>query len=135
MNLQGVILRKISHRKTNTIRFHLYMDSKKQNKWTNIRKQKETHRYREQTGGCQSGEVWGDEWTRWGRLRGTNSSYNINESCGWNVQHEEIVNNIIITFMGLWSLKTTLNFCYRDHFVMCGNTESLCYAHRIYIVL
>ena len=28
---------------------------KNQNKWTNITKQKQTHRYREQTGGCQRG--------------------------------------------------------------------------------
>ena len=57
MNLQGIILREISHRKTNTIKFHLCMESKKQSKWTKIMKQKQTHRYREQTGGCQSGEV------------------------------------------------------------------------------
>ena len=29
-------------------------------------------RYREQTGGCQSGGGWWDEWNRWGKLRGTN---------------------------------------------------------------
>ena len=45
--------------------------SKEQNKWTNI-KQKQGHRYREQTGGCQGGGRWGDERNRWGGLRGTN---------------------------------------------------------------
>ena len=27
--------------------FHLYVESKKQNKWTNVTKQKQIHRYRE----------------------------------------------------------------------------------------
>ena len=36
-------------RKTNTIWFHLYVESKKQNKLINITKQKKSHRYREQT--------------------------------------------------------------------------------------
>ena len=35
------------------------MESKKQRKQTNI-KQKQTQRYREQTGDCQRGEEWGD---------------------------------------------------------------------------
>ena len=52
--------------------FHLYMEFKKQRKWTNITKQKQSHRHREQTGGYQRGGGWGDEGNRWGRLRGTN---------------------------------------------------------------
>ena len=32
INLQSIMLCEISHRKTNTLCFHLYMDSKKQNK-------------------------------------------------------------------------------------------------------
>ena len=39
--------------KTNTVWFHLYVESKIQNKWTNITKQKQCYMYREQTGGCQ----------------------------------------------------------------------------------
>ena len=39
---------------------------KKQNKWTNITKQKESYRYWEQTGDAVA------ERNRWGRLRGTN---------------------------------------------------------------
>ena len=35
-------------------------------------KQKQPHRHREQTGGCPKGGEWGDEWTRWRGLRGTN---------------------------------------------------------------
>ena len=34
MDLQGVMLSKISQRKTNTVWFHLYGKYKKQNKWT-----------------------------------------------------------------------------------------------------
>ena len=45
---------------------------KKQSKWTNITKQQQRYRYREQTGVCQRGGIWGEERNRWGRLRGTN---------------------------------------------------------------
>ena len=55
----------------NTIWFYLRVDSKEQNKWTNIIKQRQSNRYREQTGGCQRRGVWVDERNRWGRLRGT----------------------------------------------------------------
>ena len=43
----------VRQRKTNTTWFHLYVESKKQNKCTDITKQKQ--RYREQTGGHQRG--------------------------------------------------------------------------------
>lgn len=33
-------------------KFHLFVESK-QNKWTNVTKKIQTHRYREQIGGCQ----------------------------------------------------------------------------------
>jgi len=33
------------------------VDSKKQNKQTT--KEKQTHKYKEQTGGCQRGDIWG----------------------------------------------------------------------------
>ena len=42
MDLQGIVLSVISQRKTNTIRLHLYVEYKKQNKQTN--KTKQTHR-------------------------------------------------------------------------------------------
>ena len=32
MDLEGIMLSEISQRKTNTVRFHLYVESKKQNK-------------------------------------------------------------------------------------------------------
>ena len=31
----------------------------------------------------------GEEWNRWGKLKVQTSSYSINESQGWNVQHRE----------------------------------------------
>ena len=43
----------------------LVWNLKKQNTWTNITKQKQSYRYREQTGGCQRGEVCGEERNRW----------------------------------------------------------------------
>ena len=46
------MLSKISQRKPNAEWFHLYVEYKKQNKWTNITKQKQTHTYREPPGGC-----------------------------------------------------------------------------------
>ena len=49
------MLSKISQRKPNAEWFHLYVEYKKQNKWTNIIKQRQRQKYREQTGGCQSG--------------------------------------------------------------------------------
>ena len=61
MDLEGIMLSKISQRKTNTVWFHLYVQSKKPKKWTNIIKQKQSYRYVERTGGCQKGDVWGEE--------------------------------------------------------------------------
>ena len=55
MDLEGIILSEISQTKTNTVWYHLYMESKKYNKLVNITKKRETHRYREQTNGCQCG--------------------------------------------------------------------------------
>ena len=68
IDLEGIMLSEIRQRKTNTIWFHLYMKSKEEKQ----AKQKQTHRYREQTGGCHKGEGLGDEWNRWRGLRGTN---------------------------------------------------------------
>ena len=55
VDLEGVMLSEISQRKTNTIWFHLNVESKIQNKQT---RQKQTHRYRERTDGHQTGENW-----------------------------------------------------------------------------
>ena len=52
MDLEGIIS-EISQRNTNTVCFHLHMESKEQNKQT-----KQKHRYREQNGGCQGFEEW-----------------------------------------------------------------------------
>ena len=48
------------------------MESKKYNKLVNITKKKQTHRYREQTGGYQWGEGRGEGQYRGRGLRGTN---------------------------------------------------------------
>ena len=47
-------------RKTNTVWYHLYAESKKYNKLVNITKKKQTHRYREQASGYQWGEGKGE---------------------------------------------------------------------------
>ena len=54
MELQGIMLSEISQIKTNTMWFHLYTESKRQNKWIN----RKSYRHREQTGGCQRGRGW-----------------------------------------------------------------------------
>ena len=59
-------------RMTNTVWFHLHVESKMQNKLINIRKQKQRLSCRKQTGDCQSGRMLGEERNRWGRVRGTN---------------------------------------------------------------
>ena len=41
----------ISQRRTNTVCYHLHVESKKYNKPAHIAKEKQTHRYREQTSG------------------------------------------------------------------------------------
>ena len=48
MDLEGTMLSERSQTKTNTVWFHLYVDSRKQNKWTNIAKQKQSYGYRGQ---------------------------------------------------------------------------------------
>ena len=53
MDLEGIMLSEISQRKTNTIWYHLYVESKEYNKLVNMTKKKLTHRYGEQTGGYQ----------------------------------------------------------------------------------
>ena len=68
IDLEGIMLREIRQRKTNTIWFHSYRESKQQNKWTIIIKQKQTHRYEEQT------HCWQEEgmcvWSKGRELRG-----------------------------------------------------------------
>ena len=50
------MLNERSQAKTDTVCYHLYVESKKYNKLVNIAKKKQTHRYREQTSGYQLGE-------------------------------------------------------------------------------
>ena len=50
IDLKGILLSEIKHRKTNTVQSHLYMESKKN----------QTQRDREEVGGCQAGGVNGE---------------------------------------------------------------------------
>ena len=63
MDLEGIMLS--SERERNVLHVFTYMWNKKQNKKTNITKQNQTHRYKEQTGSFQSvgmsEKVEGDE--------------------------------------------------------------------------
>ena len=52
----GIMLSEISQTKTNTVWYHLYVESKKYKKPVNITKKKQTHRYREEISGYQWGE-------------------------------------------------------------------------------
>ena len=58
MDLGGILLSEISQAKKD--KNHLYVEPKNQNKGTNKTKQKQTHRYREQTGSCQRGGELGN---------------------------------------------------------------------------
>ena len=49
MDLEGIMLSEINQRKSNTIPYYLYVESKKYNKLVNKTKKKHTHREREQT--------------------------------------------------------------------------------------
>ena len=51
MDLEDIMLSEISQRKKINVRYHLYMKSKKYNKFVNIAKKKQTHTYRGQTSG------------------------------------------------------------------------------------
>ena len=49
-DIKGIMLNEISQTKRNTVWYHLYVESK-HNKLVTITKEKQTHRYREQTSG------------------------------------------------------------------------------------
>ena len=51
MDLDGTMLGEINKTKTNTVCYHFYVESKKYNKLVSITKEKQTHKYREQTTG------------------------------------------------------------------------------------
>ena len=74
MDLEGILLSEINQTKTNTVCYHLYVESKKENKLVNVAIKKQTYRYREQTRGKQE---WGGQ-DRGRRLRGT-SCYVLNK--------------------------------------------------------
>ena len=53
MEWEGIMLSEIRQKKTNTVWYHFYVESKKHNKLVTRTKKKQIHRYREQTSGCQ----------------------------------------------------------------------------------
>ena len=69
MDLEGIILSEINQTKTNTVWFHLNVESKNTKQ---MNKQNQTYRYREQIDGCQrGGELPGGK-NGWKKLRRTN---------------------------------------------------------------
>ena len=68
MDLEGIMLNEISQRKTNIIRFHLYVESKRSEQQ---KKQKLIYRYLEQIDDCQRGG-WRDVFYQQSRLKSTN---------------------------------------------------------------
>ena len=69
MNLQGIMQSEISQTKQDILWFHLYVESKEQNKHT--KKEKQTYKYPKQTDGCQrEGEEGGR--VKWMEGLGTN---------------------------------------------------------------
>ena len=62
MDLENIMLSEISQRKTNTIWFHLHVESKNQNKWMYIAKQKQIQRYTKHMTGYQWGERKAKGW-------------------------------------------------------------------------
>ena len=80
---------------------HLYVESKtKQNKTNEHTKQKQTHGFREQIGGCQRGGGWGIGWNRWRRFRGTNFQFKTNKSGDIKYSTRNMVNVIVIILYG-----------------------------------
>ena len=78
-----ITLNKIGQIKTNTVLLHLHVESKKQNTPT----KNQTHKYGEETGDCQRGGGLGVDKMGKGHQKELISSYKINESWGYNVQH------------------------------------------------
>ena len=72
MDLEGIMLSKISQRKRNTVCYHLYVESRKYNKLVNITKKKQTHGYRNQTSSYHWREASGKGQYRRRGLGGTN---------------------------------------------------------------
>ena len=87
MNFEGIMLSEISQKKINTVWFHLYVESQKQNKQTNKTKQNKNNWYREENGDCQTMGEWGAGETGEGDQEAQISCYKINKSWWYNVQH------------------------------------------------
>ena len=76
MDLEGIMLKwnKSDREERQILYDFIYMWNlkKKNNKWTNMTKQKHGYKYREQTGDCQKGGAGWNEWNKWWQLRDKN---------------------------------------------------------------
>ena len=131
--LRGLMLSEISQRKTNTVWFHLYMESKKQNKGTNIPKQKQSHR--EQAGSCRVRAGGGN---RWRRLRGTNFQLQNQWATVWNVQCGRRRWSIVMCYLCRWQMGAGLTMeivweCteVRTHYIVYQALTQWCRSIRI----
>ena len=82
MDLQGVLLSEMSE-KDKYCRFHLDVEHKKQKKWTTIIKQRQNPSSKIQRWLPEGREV-GDEWSRWGKVRGTDTQFKTHAARGRN---------------------------------------------------
>lgn len=64
MDFEGLGCEVSRQKKTNTVWFPSDVESKKEDKWTNITEGESQRK----TSGSQRGEGWEDEWDSWGRL-------------------------------------------------------------------
>ena len=84
MDLQGVLLSEMSE-KDKYCRFHLDVEHKKQKKWTTIIKQRQNPSSKIQRW-LPEGRKVGDEWSRWGKVRGTDAQFKTHAARGRNTR-------------------------------------------------
>ena len=108
MDLKDIMLNELSQTKTNTIWYHLYVESKKYTKLVNKTKKQQTCRYGEQTSGYQ----WGGGRTAikgWGR--GRHKLLGARQARGCTAQHGEPSQYCVVTVNGknewkiVWKIK------------------------------
>ena len=104
-----MILNEISQKEKNNTPYESTYIANLKNE-TNKTEEKQSHRYREQTGGCQSFKGSAVGQIRWRGFRGTNFQLQ-NKSQGCNLYKRNTVNNTVITLYGdrwlldlLWSI-------------------------------
>ena len=109
----------------------IHMQNLKKDKWTHITKQKQNHRYREQTGGYQRRSGWREGRNRWGRLRGIN----LQLQNKWVMSMKCTVWGIQSTTKGYLCMVTYHNQAYCDHHFEMYRKKSLCCEMEKYNVV